>query len=356
MVRRRPALRRRSLRSRRRRGRSRRVDVGSDATASDGAAGAARASSAACSSAGRQRQRVEREARPPQPQRRERRDRQPDAHRVELLGARAQHLVDRCRRRRDGPPDRARRRGRRSRRPRRGCARRAGSPRSPVGDELGERGVDLLDAARVEVRGRLVEHEQGRSHRERARDREALASAAGEPVGVLAAPLPQADAAQRRLGAGEHLGHRHPQILGSEGDLVEQRAGDQLCVGVLEDHADARAELGDGGRRRCRRRRPRPCRVTSAGTACGMSPLSASVSVDLPDPLGPSSSTTSPAAMSNETDAGAGVRLAVVRDRELAHPQERERRRTPPRARRQGRARVRSRDFPAASELSRLLT
>ena len=38
-----------------------------------------------------------------------------------------------------------------------------------------------------------------------------------------------------------------------------------------------------------------------------MSPLSARVSVDLPDPLGPSSSTTSPAAMSNETDAGAGV-------------------------------------------------
>ena len=93
-----------------------------------------------------------------------------------------------------------------------------------LGDQLGERVVDLLDAARVEVRGGLVEHEQGRSHRERARDRETLASAAREPIGVLAPPLPQADAAQRGLGAGEHLGHRHPQILGTEGDLVEQRA------------------------------------------------------------------------------------------------------------------------------------
>ena len=43
---------------------------------------------------------------------------------------------------------------------------------------------------------------------------------------------------------------------------------------------------------------------TSAGTACGMSPLRASVSVDLPDPLGPSSSTTSPGAMSKVTEAG----------------------------------------------------
>ena len=45
---------------------------------------------------------------------------------------------------------------------------------------------------------------------------------------------------------------------------------------------------------------------TVAGTACGMSPLSASASVDLPAPLGPSSSTTSPRATSKLAAAGAG--------------------------------------------------
>ncbi len=116
-----------------------------------------------------------------------------------------------------------------------------------LGHQAGEGVVDLLDSARVEVRGRLVQHQQGRSHGQRAGDGEALPSAAREPVGVLAPPLPQAHAAQRRLGACEHVCHRHPQILRTECDLVEQRARDQLCIGILEDHAHPRAELGDGG-------------------------------------------------------------------------------------------------------------
>nr|BFF09447.1 hypothetical protein GCM10025699_07500 [Microbacterium flavescens] len=120
----------------------------------------------------------------------------------------------------------------------------------PGGDEVGQSGVDLFDALRVEVGGRLIEHQQRRSHRERARDGQPLASAARQAVGVLATPLPQPDPAQRGLGAGEHVGHRHPQILRAEGHLVEERAGHELRVGILEDHRHARAEVGDRRRDR----------------------------------------------------------------------------------------------------------
>ena len=57
---------------------------------------------------------------------------------------------------------------------------------------------------------------------------------------------------------------------------------------------------------------------TAASSECGMRPLSASASVDLPDPLGPSSSTTSPACTSNETSRTAGSlapQCVIVRSR-----------------------------------------
>ena len=52
--------------------------------------------------------------------------------------------------------------------------------------KLGERVDDPLLGRRVEVRGRLVEHEHGRAHVERAREPEPLALAAGEPHAPLA--------------------------------------------------------------------------------------------------------------------------------------------------------------------------
>ena len=64
--------------------------------------------------------------------------------------------------------------------------------------------------------------------------------------GFSRATVPEPDAAQRRLGTLEDVGDRHPEILGAEGDLVEDGAGHELGVGVLEDHADARAEGRDG--------------------------------------------------------------------------------------------------------------
>ena len=195
----------------------------------------------------RQRKRIEREARSPQAQRGQRGRRQPDAQRVQLRGATAQHRVDRAVGdepallvEHDGTIDETDRRVE--------IVLHEQDRAIAVRDQLGKCRIDLFDALGIEVRGRLVQHEERRTHRERARDRESLPSAARQAVGVLGAAVPQPHAAQRGLGAVEHVGHRHPQVLGSERDLVEQGPRHQLCVGVLEDHAHMGAELGDRGR------------------------------------------------------------------------------------------------------------
>ena len=181
-----------------------------------------------------------------QPQCRERGDRQPDTHRVEFLRASAQHVVDGAVGVRAAvmiEHDDA-----------------VGDARGGVEvvldqhdravtrrDEVLEGGVDLFDTLRVEVRRRLVEHEQGGTHRKGARDREALPATAGQSIGVLVTALPQPHAAQGVLAAREDLVHRHPEVLRGERDLVEECPGHELGIGVLKDHSDVRREDGDGG-------------------------------------------------------------------------------------------------------------
>ena len=63
---------------------------------------------------------------------------------------------------------------------------------------------------------------------------------------------------------------------------------------------------------------------TSAGTACGIRPFIARVSVDLPDPLGPEQQHDL-ARLDVEARRGGGGRiLARVGDRQIAHPQQRD--------------------------------
>ena len=115
------------------------------------------------------------------------------------------------------------------------------------GDDVGECGVHIVDALGVEVGCRLVEHDQRRAHRQGAGDRETLPPAARETVGVLVSPVPQADAAQCVFGPRAHLVERQQQVLGTEGDLVVGRAGDDLRIRILEDHRDVRAQRGGEG-------------------------------------------------------------------------------------------------------------
>ena len=115
----------------------------------------------------------------------------------------------------------------------------------------------------------------------------------------------------RRLGAqvegGEHVGHprahlvpRHPQVLQAEGDVVLDGRADDLVLGVLEEQPDPGADL------------PQACVVavesppTSTSPASGASrPLASRASVLLPEPLPPTTASTSPAATSRSTPSSA---------------------------------------------------
>ena len=164
------------------------------------------------------------------------------------------------------------------------------------GDEVGEGGVDLVDALRVEVRRRLVEHEQRRSHRQRAGDRESLAAAAREPVGVLGRGAPTG-----RRGAARPRRARAPRRPAAAGSRGRTRTSSRTvpvtsCAsGSWNTIATCVAQLRRPSRSAVSSPPTSTVPSTRPGTACGMRPLSASASVDLPEPLGPSSSTTSPA-------------------------------------------------------------
>jgi hypothetical protein len=126
-------------------------------------------------------------------------------------------------------------------------------------DDIGERGVHVVDALRVEVRRRLVEHDQRRAHREGTRDREALPPAAGEPIGVLVAALPEPHPAQRLLGREDAPRRRQQQFSGPNATssytvpvtICASGSWNTIATCVLSVAVCASP---------CRSRPPRPCR------------------------------------------------------------------------------------------------
>ncbi len=112
-----------------------------------------------------------------------------------------------------------------------------------VRDEAPDRTKHLVGARRVEVGGRLVEHQAARAERQKRRERDALLRAAGERRDRRS-HIREAGLGSRRRDA---LGHRlawYRVILETERDLVVDLEHHELRLGILEHDADRRRERG----------------------------------------------------------------------------------------------------------------
>ena len=174
--------------------------------------------------------------------------------------------------------------------------------RHPFRGELAHRVEHLFDELGVEGAGDLVEQHHVRFHRQRPGDRDPLLLAAGEPFGVLAELVAEADPFEQRgrflprlrLRAAEHLFRRHRHVL--ERGLVGEE------VELLEDHPDPLADEVEvpallAGARAGPLQMSWPSRKISPCSG-GSSRLTQRSSVLLPEPLGPRMQTTSPLATS----------------------------------------------------------
>ena len=126
-----------------------------------------------------------------------------------------------------------------------------------------ERLLDQDLARAVDVRGRLVEDQDARVGEQRARDRDQLALAGGEPGAALADDVvePAPRSARRRGRRRSPQRPRRPprrSRRAAEADVVGDRAAEQERV--LEDDSELPPVASAAGRRggRCRRRAPRP--------------------------------------------------------------------------------------------------
>ena len=109
--------------------------------------------------------------------------------------------------------------------------------------ETRDGGDDLVAAARVEHGRGLVKDDDPGPHGDDARDRDALLLSAGEKVRGMGAVFVHADLLQSLVHALADLRARHAEVFRGEGHVVLNHVGDKLVVRVLEDHADAAADL-----------------------------------------------------------------------------------------------------------------
>ena len=97
---------------------------------------------------------------------------------------------------------------------------------------------DFPPGRAVEVAGGLVGKEERRPRDERARDRDALALAAGQLVGAVVEPLAETDPLERAPGERRAFARAEPAIDERQRDVGERaRAGEKLEV--LEHEADS---------------------------------------------------------------------------------------------------------------------
>ncbi len=104
-------------------------------------------------------------------------------------------------------------------------------------------------AVGIEIRRRLVEHQQSRRRRQHPGDRDPLLLPARETVRMPALEPGEADGGERLRHARPHRHERPAQVLEAEGDVVPDALHHELARGVLEHDPGA-----DLGRRRQDRR------------------------------------------------------------------------------------------------------
>ena len=181
-----------------------------------------------------------------------------------------------------------------------------------------QRGEHLLGGERVERRGRLVEHQHPRvrgEHRRRSRP-----AAAGRRTGRPADGCARSARPSRSRVSSTRLritSAGRPERLHAVGELVLDGVGDEAGQRVLADVADDVGEVARPVGRGCRgrRRATRPGRVPPV--KCGTSPLTARSSVDLPEPVRPTTSTSSPSGMVRSTPDSTGAGGVGVRHADL---------------------------------------
>ena len=176
----------------------------------------------------------------------------------------------------------------------------------------------------VELGGRLVEQQQPRPPGQRRAERDALELAAGQLVRRAVEQPGDAERERGLLHPARDRRRAPAAVLERERELGAHRAHHDLRLGVLEQRAGDRGQLG----------RAVLARVEAAGHAagpansppwkCGTSPAAARSSVDLPEPEPPASTTNSPGSTRSETSAQRRPRRARIGvgdalEDELAH-------------------------------------
>ena len=180
--------------------------------------------------------------------------------------------------------------------------------RPPLLVEAPQDAEQLVAGDGVELRGRLVEQDERRAGRERGAERDALQLAAGELGGRAVEQLGDAERERGLLDPARDGRRREAGVLEREGELGAHRAEDDLRLGLLEERAGDRGEVGRPVLARVEPADDAAARRTSPPWKCGTSPLAQRSSVDLPEPVPPASTTNSPGSTSSETSRSAGAR------------------------------------------------
>ena len=110
----------------------------------------------------------------------------------------------------------------------------------PTPGQLRQQVGDSCGARRIELRGRLVEDQDGRAHGHDAGDRDPLLLATGQRERLAIGEVADRQAGQRGVDPGVHLGPGHAQVLETERQLLANRQlrGRQLVGRRRKDDPD----------------------------------------------------------------------------------------------------------------------